>query len=273
MAHVSETCAPTAPSLLTHVHTTAATVHEALCTADIHQGLREQGLLPTTPLVDAASVSAALIVNSRDTHSVALKGPTRHNASWQRQSEDGDTADQCLVDWDRKVVYCPQGQCATSWTEHVNRKSNRAGIIVTFRKEVCDACIAQERCTRAKNTGRRLHLSPHVQYDALQEARAWYASEEGKRHYARRAGGEGTLSQGIRGFGLRRTRYWGLSKTHVQNVARAAAINVDRLAAWCDGHLGATTRTSRFAALAPPYAMEPSEIIETHIELHRAEIE
>jgi hypothetical protein len=245
MAHVSETCEPTEPSLLTHVHTTAATVHEALCTADIHHGLSEKGLLPTTHLVDAAYVSAELIVRSRDTHGVELKGPTRHNASWQSQIEDGYTADQFIVDWDRKVAYCPQGQCATSWTEQVNRKSNRAGIIVTFRKEVCDSCIAQERCTRAKNTGRRLHLSPQVQYEALQEARAWYESDEGKRQYARRAGVEGTLSQGIRGFGLRRTRYWGLSKTHLQNVAIAAVINVDRLAAWFDGHLRAKTRTTR----------------------------
>jgi hypothetical protein len=29
MVHVSETCEPTAPHLLTHIHTTAATVHEA----------------------------------------------------------------------------------------------------------------------------------------------------------------------------------------------------------------------------------------------------
>jgi transposase len=133
MTHVSETCEPTAPFLLTHVHTTAATVHEALCTADIHQGLSEKGLLPTTHLVDAAYVSAELLVNSRDTHGVELKGPTRHNASWQSQIEDGYTADQFLVDWDRKVAYCPQGQCATSWTEQVNRTINRAGIIVTFR--------------------------------------------------------------------------------------------------------------------------------------------
>jgi transposase len=258
MTHVSETCEPTEPSLLTHVHTTAATVHEALCTAAIHQGLSEKGLLPTTHLVDAAYVSAELIVNSRNTHGVELKGPTRQNASWQSQIENGYTADQFIVDWDRKVAYCPQGQCATSWTEQVNRKINRSGIMVTFRKEVCDPCIARERCTHAKNTGRRLHLSPQVQYQALQEARAWYDSDEGKRQYASRAGVEGTLSQGIRGFGLRRTRYRGLSKSHLQNVAIAAAINLDRLAAWFDGRPRAKTRTSRFAVLAPPHAMEPS---------------
>src|SRR6266446_1788012 len=32
MVHVSETCEPTTPHLLTHVHTTPATVHEAQCT-------------------------------------------------------------------------------------------------------------------------------------------------------------------------------------------------------------------------------------------------
>ena len=85
----------------------------------------------------------------------------------------------------------------------VNGKINRSGIMVTFRKEVCHPCIARERCTHAKNTGRRLHLSPQVQYEALQEARAWYDSNVGKRQDASRAGVEGTRSQGIRGFGLR----------------------------------------------------------------------
>ena len=52
--------------------------------------------------------------------------------------------------------------------------------------------------------------------------RAWYASAEGKAQYAQRAGIEGTLSQGVRAFGLRRTRYWGVAKTHLQHVAIAA---------------------------------------------------
>ena len=37
MVHVSETCEPTAPHLLTHVHTTPATVHEAPCTEPMQQ--------------------------------------------------------------------------------------------------------------------------------------------------------------------------------------------------------------------------------------------
>jgi hypothetical protein len=53
MVYVSETCEPTAPHLLTHVHTTTAAVHEALCTAPIQQALVEKDLPPSERLVDA----------------------------------------------------------------------------------------------------------------------------------------------------------------------------------------------------------------------------
>ena len=65
-----------------------------------------------------------------------------------------------------------------------------------------------------------------------------------------RAGIEGTLFQAVRLSGLRRTHYRGLVKTHLQHVATAAAVNIDRIAAWLIGRPHAATRTSSFAALA-----------------------
>jgi transposase len=91
---------------------------------------------------------------------------------------------------------------------------------------VCGPCPVRTDCTRAKHTGRRLRLPPQDQYEALQAAQTWSASEEGQQLYKRRAGVEGTLSQGVRAFGLRRTRYGGVAKTHLQHVAIAAAINM-----------------------------------------------
>ena len=132
-------------------------------------------------------------------------------------------------------------------------------IIVAFAKHTCETCPVRTSCTRAKHTGRRLRLPPQDQYEALQAAQTWSASEEGQQRYQRRAGGEGTLSQGVRAFGLRQTRYWGLAKTHVQHVAIAAAINIDRLVAWLDERPRALTRLSRFAALAPANADHPGE--------------
>ena len=95
-----------------------------------------------------------------------------------------------------------------------------------------------------------MRLHPRAEHEALKAARERLASEEGRRRYARRAGIEGTLSQGVRAFGLRRSRYHGLARTHLQHVATAAAINLERLAAWFRAIPRAATRTSRFAGLA-----------------------
>ena len=67
-----------------------------------------------------------------------------------------------------------------------------------------------------------------------------------------RAGIEGTLSQGVRAFGLRQSRYIGLAKTGLQQVCTAAAMNASRVVRWLDGVPLARTRVTRFAALAQP---------------------
>jgi transposase len=258
MVHVSETCESTAPHLLTHVHTTAATVHEAQCTTPIQQALIEKELPPREHFVDAAYVSAELLVHSRDEQGITLRGPTRPSQGWQMQVAGAFTIEQFTVDWERQQVCCPQGKWATSWHERVE-PDGAPYIIASFSRHDCQACPARPLCTQAQQQGRRLRLPPQDQYEARTAARAWYASEEGSERYKQRAGVEGTLSQGVRAFGLRRTRYWGVAKTHLQHVATAAAINIDRIVAWLDERPRAQTRTSRFAALVPANALHPGE--------------
>ena len=91
-------------------------------------------------------------------------------------------------------------------------------------------------------------------HEALQARRLEQNSEDWKKRYACRAGIEGTLSQGVRRFGLRRCRYLGQAKTHLQHVFTAVAMNLDRLDAWLQGSPRAQTRRSRFTALAPTAA-------------------
>ncbi len=62
IVHLSESCEDDAVHLLTHAMTTSATVHEARCTAAIHQALAGKGLVPGEHLVDAAYVGAELLV-------------------------------------------------------------------------------------------------------------------------------------------------------------------------------------------------------------------
>src|SRR5262252_7258738 len=77
MVHVSETCEPTHPHLLTQVHTTSAAVHEASCTEDSHQALVDKDLAPAEHLVDGAYSDAALLLTSQQAHGITLRGPTR----------------------------------------------------------------------------------------------------------------------------------------------------------------------------------------------------
>ena len=257
MVHLSETCEDTEPHLLTHVHTTAASVNESQCTEPIQQALLDKQVPPRMHLVDAAYVDASLLLTSAQNQGIDLMGPSRPNPSWQTQVEGAYSIDQFTINWDQQQVVCPQGKLSSTWTPQVDAHGHTT-ISVKFRPKDCTLCAARSLCTRAKTMPRHLHFRPREQYEALEQARVRFSSEEGQKLYHRRAGIEGTISQGVRAFGLRRSRYRGLDKTHLQHVASAAAINIDRLVAWFDGRPLAKTRTSRFAALAPPGSYSPA---------------
>jgi transposase len=103
---------------------------------------------------------------------------------------------------------------------------------------------------RSQKTGRSLTLRAQSDGQALQQARARQKTDEFKTQYAQRAGIEGSISQAVRAFGLRRCRYIGFAKTRLQHIVTAAAMNVVRLAAWLRGEPLAQTRQSSFAQLA-----------------------
>jgi hypothetical protein len=92
-------------------------------------------------------------------------------------------------------------------------------------------------------------MLPREEHELLITARAEQRTPEWKTLYNARAGIEGTFSQGVRSAGLRRSRYRGQAKTHLQNVAIACAINLQRLTDHWSGVLPANTRTSAFARL------------------------
>jgi transposase len=214
------------------------------------EALIDKQLPPAQHLVDSAYIDAELLTSSRTQFEISLVGPGRRDNSWQAKVEGGYDRYRFKIDWDQRSVRCPQGKTSVSWEE----LTDQYGLYyrVSFDQAACLACPARALCTRAQTEPRRLRLQPRDQYQALQAARHLQTTPAGQKLYAKRAGIEGTISQGVRAFGLRQARYRGLAKTHVQNLATAAAINLDRLAAWFDERPQAQTRTSRFARLAPP---------------------
>jgi transposase len=86
-------------------------------------------------------------------------------------------------------------------------------------------------------------------YIALQAAQQRQQTPDFLSLYALRAGIEATISLAVRSFGLRRSRYLGQAKTHLQHVATVAAMNLMRLVRWVTGNALAPNRQSHFSRL------------------------
>lgn len=247
--HVTETCDEDTAHLVTHVKTDQAMQPDMTCTADIHASLAAKGLLPAEHFVDAGYVDAALLVGSRRDHGIVLEGPVRAVARRRTAAEQAYEQDHFVIDWEREQVTCPQGKTSVRWS--VDRDTVGAPRIhAVFSRTDCSACAARHLCTRAKEARRSLYFHPRAEYEALNAARARMRDPAWQERYQVRAGVEGTLSQGVRAFGMRRSRYIGLAKTGLQQVCIAAAMNVVRVVNWLDGVPRAKTRITRFATLA-----------------------
>jgi transposase len=252
--HVTETCDNNAPRLITHVETTVATKPEVKMTEVIHQALDEKEQLPAEHFIDSGYIEAQLLCESQKEYQVELVGPVKADQSWQAKEEQGYSIDCFSIDWDAKSVTCPQGQQSRYWkpTKDVNGKDV---ICIRFPRPACRNCDARSRCTRSKKDSRSLTLRPQkAQQEAIQQARKEQESEAWKERYNRRAGIEGTISQGVRSFGLRKARYIGSAKTHLQHLLTAAAINLVRVDNWLSGVPLAKNRISRFKSLQPKAA-------------------
>ena len=81
-----------------------------------------------------------------------------------------------------------------------------------------------------------LPIRTEVYHTALQTARQRQTTPEFKEAYAIRAGIESSISQGVRRSALRRTRYIGQTKTQLQQILIAVALNVVRSVAWLRDH-------------------------------------
>jgi transposase len=246
--HVTETCDEDAAHLVTHVETCPAMQQDMTSTAEIHECLAAKGLLPAEHFVDSAYVDAGLLVSSQRDHGVSLEGPVRGVAN-QFARAPGFEQRNFAIDWDSEQVTCPRGKTSVTWRAGRD-DADAPRIQAIFSRTDCGACDVRALCTPSKDARRSIYFHQRPEYEALNAARARMDDPAWKRRYRIRAGIESTLSQGVRAFGMRRSRYIGLAKTGLQQVCTAAAMNVSRIVNWLDGRPRAKTRVTRFAALA-----------------------
>jgi len=248
-AHLTETCDDNLPYLVIHVETTSAPTQDMEMTNIIHHELEQKQLLPSEHLMDTGYVNGEHLVTSKKTYEVDLIGPVILNGSWQAKHAQGFDNTHFLIDWEKQTVTCPQGKLSKKWT--IKQDKTVSDVVrAQFGKKDCLACPVRSQCTRAAVNPRQIVFRQQEHHEAIQAARKHQTTQEFKSRYAKRAGIEGTISQGVRAFDLRTSRYLGLKKTHLQHLLIATAMNVVRLFQWQMGLTSFQPRISRFAALA-----------------------
>jgi transposase len=250
---LTETCEPDLPSLIVNVETTPATTPDDNMLAVVHASLEKRDLLPSEHLVDKGYTDSRVLVDSQQRFDVEVIGPVADDPSWQAREGKGFDKAAFLVDWERRVVTCPAGKQSISWLPNTYPKNGMA-FEARFARKDCTPCPLRAQCTRAKREPRIIGLQAREHHEALHTARRRQTTPEFRARYAPRAGIEATHEQAIRRCGLRRARYFGLARTHLQHIVTAAAINLVRLGNWWAGQGKAPTRRSRFAALKPSAA-------------------
>lgn len=250
-AHLTETCHPTKPNLITNVLTTPATTADVEVTPTVHQALADKELLPEEHFVDTAYTSVDNLLDAEHKHRIDLFGPVAGGSSWQAKAGKGFDVRCFTVDWGNQMVTCPQGKTSQNW--HLRQeKYGHHYFEVRFAPADCQPCPHRPDCTRSKRGVRVVSLRPQLEYETLKQARDRQETDEFKTKYKKRAGIEGTISQGVRAFDLRRSRYLGLAKTHLQHLAIGTAINLTRVVTWwMTGQAKAPLYRSPFAKLAP----------------------
>jgi transposase len=250
--HLSETCDDGYPDLITQAMTTPATTPDCVMGPAIQQDLAQRDVLPGTHLLDSGYVDAEFLASAQRLHQIDVIGPPFGSYSRQQRAGQGYAVDAFILDWPAQQARCPEGHTSVKWTPGHDMRGGPV-VRIRFDTATCRACAVRSACTWAKEAPRQLTVRPQEQHVAMQAARQRQETAEFKAQYALRAGVESTLSQGVRRFDLRRSRYIGLARTDLQQTLNATAMNIVRVIDWLKGRSCSAPRRKEghFARLTP----------------------
>lgn len=182
---------------------------------------------PSELYVDGAYVSAAKMAQAQ-AEGWELLGPAQPSVS----KGVGYVTEAFDVNVAKRMATCPSGEASTQ----CSRLEEAASGKVSYRFEwswKCRDCPQRDACVGAGQRHRSLVIGEH--HDLLQARRRAMKTDAFTGLMKRRAAIEGTISELVRGHGLRQARYRGLRKVALQNWLTGAACNVKRwlrLTAW-----------------------------------------
>jgi transposase len=227
--HVLESVDPKEPAkmkaepgehFITEVVTTEAAQDEM---AGLAEGLKRQqehhGIRPEAMYADGGYVTESTL-SQAESNAMELLGPTRPDPHKGPYNADG-----FIVEVGNRRAVCPQGKTSTQCSRIKDSYMGTEYYRLEWTSQ-CDSCPVQRQCTRSKS-GRRM-LVVGLRHDLVQKRREQMRAKNFSQSMHPRNGIEGTHSELVRGHGLRRTKYRGLSRVALSNYFITAACNVKR---------------------------------------------
>jgi transposase len=233
---LTESCDADLPHLITDVEPDNALNQDTQALPAIQQRLIARQLIPQEQFVDQGYLSAELLASSAE-HDIRLMGKPLADTSGPLGFRQTDFQ----FDEDAHQATCPAGHTSQVWSEKPAPTGGMSPVKLRFAATTCQACAFFGQCTKSPQ-GRSLELHPFRHLLAAYRAEA---STPAFRTAIRiRAGVESSFSELTRKYGLRHSRYHGLTKLRLQTVFIAIAVNISRLFRWfyrstCAGTLDA----------------------------------
>lgn len=191
---------------------------EETCKEQAEMGLEA----PSALYVDGAYVSGVELARARD-EDRELIGPAPASPK-----QDGRyVVEDFLVDVESRSAICPAKEENTQCSRLEEKKTGK----VSFRFEWsfhCRDCPLKTQCVSEGQSHRSLVVGEH--HTLLQARRNEMKTEDFKRQMRKRNAIEGTQSELVRAYGLRKARYRGTPKVRLQNYLIGAACNIKRWA-------------------------------------------
>jgi transposase len=181
---------------------------------------RQSGLEPASELyVDSGYISAGRLREAAEAQR-ELIGPAK--SSSQAGVFRTDAFD---VDVEKKTAVCPAGQPASACQGFHDGRSGKMNYRFGWG-EACASCPLKDQCLGKKQSRRTLEVTEDHAF--LQQRRREQKTGEFAKRMRKRNAIEGTISELVRGHGLRHARYRGLEKVGQQNYFIGAACNAKR---------------------------------------------
>ncbi len=227
--HVAESVDPQQPikkkgepaeHFITEILTTEAAQDEmAGLTETLKREQQHHEITPQAMYTDAGYVTENTLTQAEQ-NGIELLGPTRpdpHKGAYN--------SDAFHVDIDKRQAVCPQGKLSTQCSRIKDSYMGTEYYRIEWGNQ-CDSCPVQNQCTRSKSGRRTLVVG--LRHDLVEQRRREMKQSGFSKSMHPRNGIEGTHSELVRGHGLRRTKYRGLSRVGLSHYLMGAACNVKR---------------------------------------------